>query len=228
VEDAGPLVHGVRLNSSRDPDAYSKIIYGKGAVGIPYAARHAASSRFRRIPHDTLYRGVAQLDGVASLSAHFRTEDLQKAVERVIVRPEWTSKAGTVAWIGSSSNSVRSTGVPAYELEYTVRPGPKGFSRARHVDSEKCFRTILFSAFQFTRAGARRKASAFGPRRHVGRRDFVSVVSAALPKRLLIDPQMTLLCVSPSSSHRPRNSAASNRAFWRIRLVSSQDRGPQS
>src|SRR5882762_5970960 len=31
VDDAGPLVHGVRLNSSRDPGVYEKIIYGKGS-----------------------------------------------------------------------------------------------------------------------------------------------------------------------------------------------------
>jgi len=30
ADEAGPLVHGFRLNSSHDPDAYEKIVYGKG------------------------------------------------------------------------------------------------------------------------------------------------------------------------------------------------------
>jgi len=77
VEDAGPLVHGVRLNSSRDPDAYSKIYLWQRRLGIPYAARHAAGSRFEE-SRRTLYRGVAQLDGVASLSRTFRRKTFKR------------------------------------------------------------------------------------------------------------------------------------------------------
>jgi len=96
---------------------------------------------------------------------------------------------------------------------------PKGFSRASTL-IRKMFLTILS---QRSNLPSRRKAQSqcfWATVSRRGEETSFQFVSAALPKRLLIDPQMTLLCVSPSSSHWPRNSAAYNRAFWRIRLVS--------
>jgi len=76
---------------------------------------------------------------------------------------------------------------------------PKGFL-VRGTLIQKNVPDDLFSAFQST---SRRKAQSqcfWATLFTSGEETSFQFVSAALPKRLLIDPQMTLLCVSPSSS----------------------------
>ncbi len=195
VEDAGPLVHGVRLNSSRDPDAYSKIIYGKGAwvfhmlrVMLQAPASKNPDERFIGVLHSLMeshrYRALS-------------TEDLQKAVERVMTPAMDLEGGRSMDWF--FVQFVRSTGVPAYELEYTVRPGPKGFLVRGTLIQKNVPDDFVLSVPIYEQAqGA--KPVLLGHVVTSGEETSFQFVSAALPKRLLIDPQMTLLCVSPSSS----------------------------
>src|SRR6202007_3202558 len=79
---AGPLVHGTRLDSSRDPDAYHKVVYGKG-TWVFHMLRMMLQDPASKNPDE---RFIALLHGL--LEAHrygtLTTEDLQKAVERVM------------------------------------------------------------------------------------------------------------------------------------------------
>ena len=53
------------------------------------------------------------------------TEELQRAVERVMTPAMDIEGGRSMDWF--FDQYVRSTGIPAYEVEYSVRPGPKGF-----------------------------------------------------------------------------------------------------
>jgi hypothetical protein len=195
VEDAGPLVHGVRLNSSRDPDAYMKIIYGKGAwvfhmlrIMLQDPASKNPDERFIGLLHSLM-----ESHRYHALS----TEDLQKAVERVMTPAMDLEGGRSMDWF--FEQFVRSTGVPAYELEYTVRPGPKGFLVRgkliqRNVPDDFVLSVPIFWQPQSS------KPAFLGNVTTSGEETSFQFVTAALPKRLLIDPQMTLLCVSPASS----------------------------
>ena len=195
VDDAGPLVHGFRLNSSRDPDAYVKIVYGKGAW-IFHMLRMMLQDPASKNP-DERFIGLLH----ALLESHryraLTTEDLQKAVENAMTPAMALEGGHSMDWF--FEQYVRSTGVPAYELEYSVRPGPKGFLVRgkliqKNVSDDFVLRVPIYVQAQSS------KPALLGHVVTSGEETSFQFVSAALPKRLLIDPQMTLLCVSPSFS----------------------------
>jgi hypothetical protein len=125
------------------------------------------------------------------------TDDFQKAVERVMAPAMALEGGHSMDWF--FEQFVRSTGVPAYELEYTVRPGPKGFLVRgkliqKNVPDDFVLRVPIYGQAQSS------KPALLGHVVTSGEETPFQFVTEALPKRLLIDPQMTLLCVSPSSS----------------------------
>ncbi len=195
VDDAGPLVHGLRLNSSRDPAAYEKIIYGKGSW-VFHMLRMMMQDPASKNPDERfigLLHGLLESHRYRALS----TEDLQKAVERVMTPAMALEGGHSMDWF--FEQFVRSTGVPAYELEYSVRPGPKGFVVRgkliqKNVPDDFVLRVPIYGQAQGS------KPALLGHVVTSGDETSFQFVSATLPKRLLIDPQMTLLCVSPSSS----------------------------
>jgi aminopeptidase N len=195
VDDAGPLVHGIRLNSSHDPDAYDKIIYGKGAW-VFHMLRMMLQDPASRNP-DERFIGLLR----ALLESHrqraLTTEDLQKAVERVMTPAMDIEGGHSMDWF--FEQFVRSTGVPSYEVEYTVRPGPKGFQVRgkliqKNVPEDFALRVPIYGQAQ----GA--KPALLGHVVTSGEETSFEFVSATAPRRLLIDPQLTLLCESAAAS----------------------------
>jgi hypothetical protein len=195
ADDAGPLVHGYRLNSSRDPDAFPKVIYGKGAwvfhmlrVMLQDPASKNPDERFIK-----LLRGLLESHRYRALT----TEDFQRAVERIMTPAMAIEGGHSMDWF--FEQYVRSTGVPAYELKYTVRPGPKGFLVRgkliqKNVPDDFVLRVPVYGQAQ----GG--KPALLGHVVTSGEETSFQFVSATLPKRLLVDPQMTLLCVPETSS----------------------------
>jgi hypothetical protein len=195
VDDAGPLVHGFRLNSSHDPDAYTKIIYGKGAW-VFHMLRMMLQDPVSKNPDE---RFIGLLHGL--LESHrygaLTTDDLQKAVEHVMTPVMDLEGGHSMDWF--FAQYVRSTGVPVYELEFTARPGPKGFLvRGKLIQKNVLDDFVQRVPIYWQSQGAK---PAFGDYVTTsGEETSFQFVTAALPKRLLIDPQMTVLCVSPSAS----------------------------
>jgi aminopeptidase N len=199
VDDAGPLVHGVRLNSSRDPDAYSKIVYGKGAwvfhmlrMMLQDSASKNPDERFIALLHVLLeshrYRALT-------------TEDLQKAVERVMTPAMDLEGGKSMDWF--FEQYVHSTGIPDYELKYAARPGPKGFL-VRGKLIQKNVPDDFVQRVPIYWQGQGGKPALLGQVITSGEETSFQFVTATIPKRLLIDPQMTVLCVSTSSSTAAR------------------------
>ncbi len=195
VDEAGPLVHGIRLRSSHDPGAYEKIIYGKGAW-IFHMLRMMLQDPASKNPDE---RFVGLLHGLLESHRHraLTTEDLQKAVEHVMTPAMALEGGRSMDWF--FEQFVRSTGVPAYELEYSVRPGPKGFLVNGKLIQKNVPDDFVLSVPIYGQAQGS-KPALLGHVVTSGDETSFQFVTAAAPRRLLIDPQMTLLCVSPSSS----------------------------
>jgi hypothetical protein len=195
VDDAGPLVHGIRLNSSHDPDAYEKIVYGKGAW-IFHMLRIMLQDPPAKNPDE---RFIGLLHGL--LESHryraLTTADLQKAVEHVMTPAMDIEGGRSMDWF--FEQFVRSTGVPVYDVEFSVRPGPKGFLVRgkliqKNVPEDFALRVPIYGQPQGS------KPALLGHVVTSGDETSFEFVSATSPRRLLIDPQLTLLCVSSASS----------------------------
>jgi hypothetical protein len=193
VDDAGPLVHGPRLSSSLAPDAYEKVIYGKGAW-IFHMLRMMLQDPASKNP-DARFIGLLR----SLLESHrygaLTTDDLQRAVERVMTPAMAIEGGHSMDWF--FDQFVRSTGVPVYELEYTVRPDLKGFLVRgkliqKNVPDNFTLRVPIYGQAQGS------KPVLLGHVIVSGEETSFQFVTAVSPKRLLIDPRMTLLCLSSS------------------------------
>jgi hypothetical protein len=94
---------------------------------------------------------------------------------------------------------VRSTGIPAYDVEYTVHPGPKGFLVRGKLIQKNVPDDFVLSVPVYGQAQGG-KPVLLGHVVTSGAETSFQFISAASPKKLLIDPQMTLLCLPSSSS----------------------------
>ena len=125
------------------------------------------------------------------------TEELQKAVERVMTSSMALEGGHSMDWF--FEQYVRSTGVPSYDVEYSVRPGAKGFLvRGKLIQKNVPDDFVLNVPIYAQAQGS--KPILLGHVATSGEETSFQFVAPALPRRLLVDPQMTLLCVPPSSS----------------------------
>jgi hypothetical protein len=200
VDDAGPLVHGGRLVSSQDPDAFVKIIYGKGAW-VFHMLRMMMQDPAAKNPDDRFIKLLHSLMESHRYRA-LTTEDLQKAVERVMTPAMAVEGGHSMDWF--FEQYVRSTGIPYYDVEYSVRPSPKGFLvrgklSQKNVPDDFVLRVPIYAQ------GKGSKPALLGHVITSGEQTSFQFTTAISPRRLLIDPQMTLLCIpSASSSSTPQ------------------------
>jgi hypothetical protein len=194
-DDAGPLVHGFRLNSSRDPDAYQKVIYGKG-TWVFHMLRMMLQDPGTKNPDERfvkLLRGLLESYRYRALS----TDDFQKAVERIMTPAMAIEGGHSMDWF--FDQYVKSTGVPSYEVKYSVRPVAKGFQvRGKLIQKNVPDSFVLRVPIYLQGQGA--KPVLLGRVVTSGEETPFQFISVASPKKLLIDPQMTLLCVSSAAS----------------------------
>lgn len=121
--DIGPVTMGMRLSSSKSPEAYDIVAYSKGAW-IFHMLREMLS---QPNSHDPDARFIALLHTLATKYAQraLSTEDLQKEVEAVMT-PKMDLEGGrSMQWF--FEEYVRGTGIPRYKVEFTVRRSDKGF-----------------------------------------------------------------------------------------------------
>jgi hypothetical protein len=185
--EVGSLALGSRLDSSRTPNGFDQLVYGKGAwvfhmlremLREPSAKN--ADARFIALLH-TLQTKYAY----RALS----TDDLQREIEAVMTPSMGIESRGSMEWF--FADWVRGTGVPHYHIEYSVRRSDKGF-----IIKGKLRQTGVTNSFV---APVPIYASTGGYLGRViagGNETLFHFVSRREPGKLIIDPQMTLLCVA--------------------------------
>jgi hypothetical protein len=190
VDESGPLSLGGRLASSKFPDAYNTIIYGKGTWVIHMLhemlrdpdAKEDPDARFRKLLDSILidYRFHA-----------LSTADFQREVERQMTPAMDLESTHRMDWF--FDEWVRQTGIPHYTVKFEVKPRGKEFlvtGRLEQSGVEDVFTAAV--PLYASRQGS--KPENLGIVITTGPETRFHFVSRTRPTRILIDLRLTLLC----------------------------------
>jgi hypothetical protein len=189
--DIGPVTMGVRLSSSKSPDAYDVVVYSKGAWIIHMLREMLRDSN----SHDPDARFIALLHTLVTKYAQkpLSTEQLQKEVEAVMT-PKMDLEGGrSMEWF--FEEFVRGTGIPHYKVEFTAHKTEKGYQvRGKLLQSGVPRSFIAPVPLYVSLPGGR--SNLLGTVTAAGEETSFSFSSQVDPHKILIDPHMTLLCVT--------------------------------
>jgi len=189
--DIGPLSMGSRLASSKSPDAYDVIVYSKGVWVI-----HMLHEMLRQ-PNspDPDARFIALLHTLISKYARapLSTGQFQHEVEAVMT-PKMDLEGGrSMEWF--FDQYVRGTGIPHYKVAFTSRRTEKGFQIRGKLLQSGVPRSFIAPVPLYAGAGQGRSVL-LGTVFANGEETPFTFTTQSEPRKLLIDPRMTLLCVS--------------------------------
>lgn len=188
--DIGALTLGLRLNSSKSPSAYERVVYSKGSW-IIHMLREMLRQPGSKQPDA---RFTALLQKLVSKYAYraLSTDDLQREVEAVMTPAMDLENSRSMDWF--FDEWVRGTGIPHYRVEFTTHHDETGYSVRGKLFQTDVPSSFLASVPLYAAGGSGRSflghVIASGPET-----SFRFHVSAA-PHKILIDPQMTLLCTT--------------------------------
>ena len=188
-DEAGPLILGSRLGSSKTPDAYFTVTYGKGTwvIHMLHEMMRDSASKDPDARFHELLRSILTEYRFRAMS----TADFQRAVEQNMTRSMDLEETRSMEWF--FDQWVRGVGIPRYKVEFQVRPREQGFVVVGKllqsgVDASFVAPVPLYAV----RPGMKQERLGVivtsGPetRFHFATRLRLS--------RIAIDPQLTLLC----------------------------------
>jgi hypothetical protein len=190
-ETAGPLALGYRLRSSKSPAGYSEVVYPKGTwvfhmlrMMLRDPAAKNPDARFAELLQSLIkshrYRGLT-------------TQELQRAVEERMTGAMDLEETGSMEWF--FDQWVRGAAIPRYSVEFKTQPLSDGYLVRGTVKQAGVPETFIASVPVYAaRVGGR--PILLGSVVASGRESTFQFVSKFRPKRLLIDPQLTLLCLT--------------------------------
>jgi hypothetical protein len=188
--DIGPLIMGTRLASSKSPEAYDALIYSKGAW-VFHMLREMLRQPGSKEP-DTrftaLLRTLVTKYGHAALS----TEQLQREVEAVMTTKMDLEGGHSMEWF--FEEFVRGTGIPHYKVEFTSRRTDKGFLIRGKLRQSGVPRSFIAPVPLYASSGAGHSVL-LGTVLASGEETSFSFHTDTEPRKLQIDPRMTLLCI---------------------------------
>jgi len=191
VGEIGALPLGNRLNSSKSPFGFEELIYSKGSWVI-----HMLREMLRQPgAKDPDAKFVAFLRNISTKYAYraLSTEDLQHEVEAVMTPAMDLEGGRSMEWF--FEQWVRGTGIPHYRVEFSTHHTDKG-----EVVRGKLFQTGVprsFIASVPLYANNSSGHSVFlGAVVAAGPETSFHFVTHAPPHKLVIDPQMTILCTT--------------------------------
>jgi hypothetical protein len=189
IEDAGPLVLGARLGSLKVPDAYNTLIYGKG-TWVMHMLREMLREANSKDP-DARFRALLR----AILAEHqFRplsTADFQRAVEQHMTPAMDLEGTHRMDWF--FDQWVRGTDLPRYSVKFEVKPHGNEFTvsgKLEQAGTEDAF-TAAVPLYALRIGG---KPERLGVVVTTGAETRFHFESRIRPTRIVIDPNLTLLC----------------------------------
>ena len=190
-DEIGALALGNRLNSSKSPAGFEDVIYSKGSWVI-HMLREMLRQPGSKAPDQ---RFVALLHTLSTKYAYraLSTDDLQQEVEAVMTPAMDLEGGRSMEWF--FEQWVRGTGIPHYRVEFSTH----------HTEKGELVRGKLFQAdvphYFITRVPLyANKGSGhtvfLGDVVAAGPETSFHFVAKFPPQKLVIDPQMTLLCTT--------------------------------
>lgn len=189
--EQGPVVMGTRLVSSKSPDAYDIVAYSKGAW-IFHMLREMLREPNSKDPDARFVKLLRTLVAKYAQKA-LTTEQLQKEVEAAAT-PRMALEGGhSMEWF--FQQYVKGTGIPRYKVEFTSRRTEKGFQiRGKLIQSS--VPPSFIAPVPIYVAGAGNRSIHLGTVIAAGEETTFTFITQTEPRKLLIDPKMTLLCVT--------------------------------
>lgn len=214
LDSIGPLSLGYRLRSSKSPRGYAQIIHPKASWAIHMLRmmlRDSGLAPTARKPDAAKTPDAAKAPDerftrlLQTLLANYRhraltTADLQREVEKVMT-PEMDlegsrktpGRPGAMDWF--FDQWIRGTGIPKYSVEFDVKPaGDKFVVRGKLMQGGVPASFIARVPIYAPRAAGEKLVLLGNVVTNGAETPFQFTVRAA-PKKLLIDPSLTLLCV---------------------------------
>ncbi|HYL68323.1 MAG TPA: M1 family aminopeptidase [Candidatus Limnocylindria bacterium] len=189
VGDAGPLTFGVRLTSSRAPNAYETITYGKG-TWVMHMLHDMLRDPGASDP-DGLFRELLRAILTDYRFRALSTADFQREVEKRMTRAMDLESTHSMNWF--FAQWVRGTGIPHYAVEYQVKPHGQ-----EYLVTGKLLQTgvedIFTAAVPLYGGKPGGKLERLGIVVTTGPETRFHFVVKNRPPRILVDPQLTLLC----------------------------------
>jgi peptidase M1-like protein len=190
VADIGALTLGGRLNSSRSPAGFDEVIYTKGAWVI-----HMLRELLRQPGSnnaDARFVGLLQTLCRKYANRALSTGDLQHEIENVMTPAMDLEGGHSMEWF--FEQWVRGTGIPHYRVEFTAHHNEKGYLVRGKLLQTGVPRSFLAPVPLYGGSGPGHRVF-LGTVIATGPETSFSFVAADAPRRILIDPQMTLLCI---------------------------------
>ena len=188
--DAGPVIMGTRLASSRSQDAYDVVVYSKGAW-IIHMLRQMLRQPDSRDP-DARFTALLHTLAVKYAQKPLSTEQLQKEVEAVMT-PRMDLEGGhSMEWF--FEEYVRGTAIPRYKVEFSSHHTEKGIQVRGKLFQFGVPRSFIAPVPLYVSAGPGRSVY-LGTVVTSGEETSFSFISKVEPHKVLIDPQSSLLCV---------------------------------
>ena len=188
--DIGALTLGTRLNSSKSPTAYEEIIYSKGSW-IIHMLREMLRQPGARNP-DARFTALLQTLVTKYAYRALSTDDLQHEVEAVMTPGMDLEGGRSMEWF--FEEWVRGTGIPHYRVEFTAHHTEKGYQIRGKLFQTGVPRSFVANVPLYA-SGSGHNAL-LGAVVAAGPETTFHFVAPNLPRKIVIDPQMTLLCTS--------------------------------
>lgn len=192
--DIGALTLGNRLNSSRSPNGFEDVIYSKGSWVI-HMLREMLRQPNAKNP-DERFENLLRTISNKYAYRSFSTDDLQHEVEAVMTPAMDLEGGRSMEWF--FEQWVKGTGIPHYRVEFSTHHTEKGI-----VVRGKLFQTevphyFITSVPVYANDGSGHLAF-LGDVVAAGPETSFHFSAKLAPHKLVIDPQMTLLCVTDQS-----------------------------
>ena len=184
--EIGSLDLGFRLNSSHNPEGFDLLVYGKGSW-VFHMLREMLREPSVKNPDA---RFISLLHTLQTKYAYraLSTDDLQREIESVMTPAMGIEGRRSMDWF--FADWVHGTGIPHYRVEYSTRRSEKGF-----VIKGKLSQRGVASSFVAPVPIYSSNGGYLGRIIASGAETPFHFNSGREPGKLLIDPQMTLLCI---------------------------------
>jgi hypothetical protein len=187
----GPLSLGNRLSNSKSPAGFEQVIYSKGTWVI-HMLRMLLRQPGGKNPDA---RFIALLRTLSSKYAYraLTTDDLQREVEAVMTPAMDLDGGRSMEWF--FEEWVRGTGIPRYKVEFTVKRAETGFQVRGKLRQGGVPRGFVAPVPLYADVGPGQRVL-LGTIIASGEETPFQFTTASAPRKLLIDPLMTLLCLT--------------------------------
>ena len=194
TDEIGALILGSRLNSSKSPSGFEQLIYPKGSWVI-HMLREMLREPGAKDPDARFVMLLRTLSAKYAYRA-LSTADLQREVE-ALMSPSMDLEGGrSMEWF--FEQYVRGTGIPHYRVEFSTHQTEKGLIVRGKLFQSAVPRSFIATVPIYANLGSSRLVH-LGSVFAAGPETSFHFTTQAAPRKLVIDPQMTLLCTVEKS-----------------------------